>query len=202
MSRALIITMRNPVKGKVKTRLAASVGEVQAFEIYLALLSHVREVSSRVAAKRYLYYSDFANTNDDWPAHLFFKKRQRGENLGERMANALEAVLKTHSQAVLIGTDIPQLSTAILEQAFERLSDHDFVIGPAEDGGYYLIGMKTFHPSVFQDITWGTSAVFKKTVERMEALGKSWFELPVLPDVDTEEDWEKHGWSLRAGEPR
>ncbi len=97
---------------------------------------------------------------------------------------------------MLVGCDIPGLSREILELAFEKLRDHDFVIGPAEDGGYYLIGMKVFEPAVFQDIAWSTPAVFEKTIWRMEGLGKTWFQLPMLSDVDYEEDWEQHGWEL------
>ena len=191
MSRALVITMKNPVKGKVKTRLASTVGEELALDIYLALLAHTRQVACQVEAARHLFYSDFVDENDDWPSRFFLKNIQHGIDIGERMAQALENVLRQHDKAILVGCDIPGLSAAILELAFEKLSTHDFVIGPAEDGGYYLIGMKTFEPSVFQGIIWSTSSVFKKTVDRMKAIGKSWYLLPTLPDVDTEEDWVK-----------
>lgn len=191
MSRALVITMKNPVKGKVKTRLASTVGEALALDIYLALLTHTRQVACQVEAARYLFYSDFVDENDDWPSRFFLKKIQHGIDIGERMAHALENVLRQHDNAILVGCDIPGLSAAILELAFEKLSTHDFVVGPAEDGGYYLIGMKTFESSVFQGITWSTSSVFEKTVDRMKAIGKSCYLLPTLPDVDTEEDWVK-----------
>lgn len=193
MSRALVITMKNPIKGKVKTRLASTVGEALALDIYLALLAHTRQVACQVDAARYLFYSDFVDENDDWSSRFFFKKIQRGKDIGERMAHALDDVLRQHDRAILIGCDIPGLTADILELAFENLSTHDFVLGPAEDGGYYLIGMKIFEPSIFQGIIWSTSSVFKKTVDRMKAIGKSCYLLPTLPDVDTEEDWVKYG---------
>lgn len=193
-SQALIITIKNPQKGKVKTRLAATMGEERALDIYLALLAHTRRITSLVATQHYLFYSDFVDEKDEWPPRFFIKKLQIGKDIGERMANALEAVLQYHQKAVLVGSDIPGLSVTILELAFEKLSTHDFVIGPAADGGYYLVGMKAFEPSVFKGMTWSTDTVFEKTVEKIESLGKSWYRLPVLSDVDREEDWEKRVW--------
>ncbi len=193
---ALLITIKNPEKGKVKTRLAATVGEERALEIYLALLAHTRDVAQQVSAGRYLFYSNFVDENDEWDRRFFTKKKQSSGDIGERMANCFAETLPKHAKAVLVGSDIPGLSREILELAFEKLQDHDFVIGPAEDGGYYLIGMKVFEPAVFQDIEWSTPAVFEKTIRKMEGLGKNWFQLPTLSDVDYEEDWEQHGWEV------
>lgn len=193
---ALLITIKNPVKGKVKTRLAATAGEHRALEIYLALLGRTRQVAMEVEAKRYLFYSDFVDENDEWDARFFYKKLQQRGDIGERMAAAFREVLPLHSAAVLIGCDIPGLRAEILNLAFEKLATHDFVLGPATDGGYYLIGMKTFEPAVFQEITWSTAAVFERTIRKIEALGKSWAAVTTLPDVDVEEDWERHGWKI------
>ena len=193
---ALLITVKNPMPGKVKTRLAATAGEVRALEIYLALLAHTRAVAQQVEAQRYVFYSDFVNENDAWSGPHFTKKLQSSGDIGERMATCFAETLPLHAKAVLVGSDIPGLSREILELAFEKLSEFDFVIGPAEDGGYYLIGMKTFEPAVFQGITWSTPTVFEKTIQKIEVLGETWFQLPTLSDVDFEEDWERHGWEL------
>lgn len=193
---ALLLTIKNPVKGKVKTRLAATAGEERALEIYRALLRHTREEAEKVEAVRYVFYSDFKDENDDWDDRLFIKKVQCSGDIGDRMADCFNQSFPIHTKAVLAGSDIPGLTADILNTAFEMLSDFDFVIGPATDGGYYLIGMKTFEPAVFKDIEWSTASVFDQTIQKIEAAGKTWFRLPELSDVDFEEDWEQHGWKL------
>ncbi len=190
--RALLITMKNPVLGKVKTRLAASLGHEKALEIYHFLLRHTREVALLTVAARYLYYSDFVDEMDEWPGSDFIKKIQSGKDIGQRMARCFEEVMPAYEMAVLIGCDIPGLSAGILENAFNKLEDHDFVIGPAEDGGYYLIGMKKFYPAVFEGIAWSTPAVFEATLNRINALGKSWACMERLMDVDDVGDWERY----------
>lgn len=176
--------------------MAATVGEEKALRVYQALLGHVRQEALAVAAARYLFYSDFIEKKDGWPPQDFIKRKQHGHGIGERMSNAFEQVLQRHEKVVLVGSDLPQLSAAILKEAFEKLEGSDFVIGPALDGGYYLLGMKTYEPGVFQNIEWSTPRVFAETIRRIEALRKTYSLLPVLSDVDNEADWEKYGWEI------
>ena len=195
MENALIIFIKNIEKGKVKTRLAATVGDEKALKIYQALLEHTRKVASNANADRYLFYSSHLE-KDDWSELDFQKRIQSGNDLGIRMANAFEEIFKKHKKAVIIGSDCASLTSEILNQAFELLTKNDFVIGPAQDGGYYLLGMSQFMPSVFENIEWSTGSVFEKTIENIGLLDKNYALLPELSDIDYEEDWVKYGWEI------
>jgi uncharacterized protein len=193
MQHALIIFIKNPVFGKVKTRLAATMGEEKALRVYEALLAHTRATAQATTCRRYLYYSDFVDEGDAWAPELFVKKVQEGADLGERMSRAFEAVLEENERAVIIGSDAPGITAGILEEAFQRLSDNDFVIGPTFDGGYYLLGMKRHEAAVFRNIDWSTPEVFAQTMAVIQGLGKTCYELQRLADIDYEEDWERWG---------
>ena len=186
---ALIVFVKNPVEGKVKTRLAASIGTRNALEAYVAMLKQTERTAAVIDAHRYVYYSDFIGQDDGWSGSLFSKRLQQGGDLGERMNNALKEVLDHHSKAVLIGSDIPGLSSEIIRQAFVVLDDHDGVIGPAEDGGFYLIGLKRACPELFAEMTWSHSNVLANTCSRLNQYGLSYRMLQTLRDVDDEEDW-------------
>jgi uncharacterized protein len=137
----LLIFIKNPVKGRVKTRLAAAVGDERALNIYMALLEHTRQVAMACEADRWLFYSHTVEKNDGWPGDLFRKFGQEGDDLGARMENAFAAALKEYPKAVLIGSDIASLTPEIVGEAFRQLDEFPFVVGPAIDGGYYLLGM-------------------------------------------------------------
>ena len=186
----LLVFIRNPQSGKVKTRLARTVGDAEALRIYLVLLDKTRSAALDVRAVRRLFYSDFIDPFDDWPESDFSKEIQAVGDLGERMEQAFRSSFESGaSKAVVIGSDCPQLSGEILQTAFDKLEEADFVLGPAPDGGYYLLGMKVLEPSVFHGIEWSTETVCTRTLEKIQAAGKSCALLPVLSDVDTEEDW-------------
>lgn len=181
----LIIFIKNPVKGKVKTRLAASIGDDKALEIYLKLIGFTLRIAADTKAKTHLFFSDHLMENYDGDT----KNIQQGNNLGERMKNAFHSVIKGEEKKTLIlGTDCAELHTEIIQLAFEQLETHDLVIGPAQDGGYYLLGMKKYFPEIFNDIEWSTSEVFNKTLLIAKNNSKSVFLLPVLRDIDTEDD--------------
>lgn len=112
------------------------------------------------------------------------------------MTNAFQQICQTHRKVIIIGSDCATLTVEIVNQAFEKLETSSFVIGPALDGGYYLLGMSQFSPAVFENITWSTSEVLPKTIEIIESLGKKYFLLPELSDIDREEDWLKYGWEI------
>jgi len=197
MKNTLLIFIRNPVLGKVKTRLARSVGDEEALRIYLILLEKTREAALGCNAERWLFYSDYLDNHDPWSSDLFQKHIQHNGNLGERMEAAFQQAFNAGAEKVLIiGSDCPELSGMGLQQAFELLDTADFVLGPVPDGGYYLIGMKVLEQSVFHDIGWSTETVRETTIKKIQYVGKTVALLPMLSDVDTEADWRLHAENL------
>lgn len=159
-------------------------------------MEHTRKLTLPVDATRFLFYSNQINHDDDWLAEDFQKKTQHNGDLGDRMKAAFEKAFEQHDQVLIIGSDCASLTTKIVNQGFEKLADHDFVLGPAMDGGYYLLGMKKYTPALFEEMPWSTERVAKITLDRIEAMGKSCFSLTELSDIDFEEDWEKWGWEI------
>ncbi len=195
---ALIIFIKNAEKGKVKTRLAKTVGDNQALKIYKALLQLTRNATQSVNTQRFLFYSNFINGEDEWSEAHFHKLLQHGRDLGEKMKNAFQDICQTHRKVVIIGSDCASLTDKIINEAFQQLDAFPFVIGPATDGGYYLLGMNQYLPAVFENIAWSTSDVFPKTLQIIKNLGKTYYLLPELSDIDTEEDWQKYGWEIKS----
>jgi rSAM/selenodomain-associated transferase 1 len=192
----IIIFIKNPELGKAKTRLASTLGPERALGIYIALLGHTRQVVSSVPARRLLYYSSFIDTQDEWSDRDFEKHLQIEGGLGEKMATAFQQAFETETPVLIVGSDCAQLTPDILLSAIDKLKTHDVVLGPAEDGGYYLLGMNRFLPELFQDIAWSTEQVFPQTLAIIEKLGASYGLLPTLSDIDYEEDWDKYGWEV------
>ncbi len=188
---ALIIFIRNPFLGKVKTRLAHSLGAEQALTIYTKLLKITREQSILVNAQCYLYYSDHIE-QDAWSENTFIKRVQFGEDLGARMANAFNEVLQTHSKAIIIGSDCPYITGQIIDHSFHLLSNNDVILGPAKDGGYYLLGMKSTSPSLFVSMPWSESNLYEKTIEKLNQLNYTYTSLSKMEDIDTEEEWNRY----------
>jgi uncharacterized protein len=185
----LIIFYRNPELGRVKSRLAVTVGEERALAIYLFMADHTRNVVLSVPVDRVVYYSRFIDSEDNWLNKDFKKRLQCGEDLGERMRCAFEESFKAGYKSVcIIGTDCLELTETILVEALESLKHNDTVIGPAADGGYYLLGMNRFIPEVFDNKKWSTSSVCGETIEDLKQLHCSYRLLPVLHDVDNESD--------------
>jgi rSAM/selenodomain-associated transferase 1 len=183
--RLLLIFYRNPELGKVKTRLAVTLGEERALAIYLLMSAHTRKVALTIPVDRIVYYSEFIDTEDHWQNTDFQKRLQHGDNLGEKMTHAIEESFKSGYESVcIIGTDCLDLTEVVLIDAFENLRRYDAVIGPARDGGYYLLGMKKMHLEFFKNKTWSTSSVFKNTLADFDKLNLSYHVLPMLSDVD------------------
>lgn len=167
---ALIIFTRNPELGKCKTRLAATVGDPAALDIYTFLLQHTVAITTPLAADTFVYYSVKVRNNDLWDEAHFRKKQQHGDDLGIRMQNAFTEVLALgYERAIIIGSDMYDMTSQDIEKAFTQLKNNDFVVGPAEDGGYYLLGMKTVKPTLFANKDWGTSTVLKQTLADMSS---------------------------------
>lgn len=189
---AILIFARAPVPGQAKTRLAPAIGNTAAAHLHAGMVEKTLETASRVAADLQLWCSPdtlhpfFHQCGDRFGASLH---AQSGGDLGQRMANSLESALLTHARAVLFGTDCPSLRPADLEKALNALeSGDDWVVGPALDGGYYLIGTSSVQSAVFSDIDWGTAQVFRQTRERIAGLGQSCAVQETKQDVDTPAD--------------
>lgn len=180
------------MKGKVKTRLAETVGNEQALQIYKKLTDYTCSVANAVDADRQVWYSDTIAKDDVWDKSQskFAKKLQQGNDLGERMHGAFRNAFDEGYQKVLIiGSDCAELTADLISDSYKRLQDHDLVVGPSEDGGYYLLGMNKFNGLLFEDISWSTAKVLPKTLQIAKEMDLDIYRLPELNDVDNEEDW-------------
>jgi rSAM/selenodomain-associated transferase 1 len=185
----LLIFIKNPEQGKVKTRLAETVGAEKALEVYQKLLAITRKVTQPLDCDRQVWYSNFIDKEDCWERSEYEKRLQSGENLGARMKEAFRQVFEDgYEKAIIIGSDCAELKSLIIEKAFRELYTTELVIGPSEDGGYYLLGMSSFYPDLFDDIKWSAPTVFENTIGRIESLNLSLQLMPVLNDIDTEQD--------------
>lgn len=190
--RHLIVFVKNPVLGEVKTRLAASLGEQRALDIYNELLAITRENIANLGCRKHVFFSSFIEDDVIWEEAFLSKNIQDGGGLGERMESAFYRIFRSESdpvKAVLIGSDCPELTSVNINQAFELLDTNDVVLGPALDGGYYLIGMKKNHPAIWLEIDWSTDRVYQQTIDKINKFNLSYSVLPVLQDIDTQDDW-------------
>ncbi|MCB0477472.1 MAG: TIGR04282 family arsenosugar biosynthesis glycosyltransferase [Crocinitomicaceae bacterium] len=184
----LIVFVKNILPGKVKTRLAEKIGEEKAIQIYRQLLkiteNTIREAKSDVE----ICFSEFIDSE-------LFKGSydlsvQCGNDLGERMRNAFHrGFQKKYKNIVLIGSDLPDLQLKHITQAFKELNNSDLVFGPAEDGGYYLIGMNKMITFPFENKKWSTSDLYQKTKVELSQYEYQISELETLNDIDTYEDF-------------
>jgi hypothetical protein len=184
---ALILFTKNPELGKVKTRLAKTIGNENALDIYKKLLHHTKEVALQIKADKFLFYSNEIQDNDQWENTVFDKKLQVGDNLGVRMNAAFAEVFALHYDHVcIIGSDCYELNATTVQSAFKALENNDFVVGPTYDGGYYLLGMNKPNERVFEDVAWSTESVFETTISRITETKNSAFILDKLTDIDEE----------------
>lgn len=188
---ALIIFIKNAVLGKVKTRIAQDLGDEKALKIYETLTEITRSITDQLTGEKVLFYSDFIDYNDAWDNTLYDKQLQVGNDLGERMLNAFTYTLSKENikKASIIGSDCPDISLWHLTKSFYALDTHEIVIGPANDGGYYLLGMRKPYPSIFQNKAWSSNSVLKSTCEELLASRIPYYLLPYLTDTDTIHDF-------------
>ena len=198
----LIVFARAPRAGLTKTRLIPRLGAQGAAALHARLIEHcLRTVTGAGLSPVELWCAPgrddpfFRECRERYGVGLH---EQEPGDLGARMHAALASVLSRAGSAVLIGTDIPGLGAADLDAAFQALhADADVVLGPARDGGYYLIGMKQADRELFDGISWGSSTVYQDTVSRLRRRGRVWRRLRVHGDVDTPEDFERLREALR-----
>ena len=184
---AIIVFARNPELGKCKTRLAKTIGDEAALKIYKYLLQHTANITEKIEADKFVFYSEHIHENDIWNDNIFIKKLQQGSDLGLKMKHAfIELFDSGYEKIIIVGSDILDLEVEHISEAFLKLKTHDVVIGPALDGGYYLLGMKQLHSQIFEHKTWGTSTVLKDTLKDLNH--KNIYLLDGLNDIDIFED--------------
>ena len=187
----VLVFEKNAILGQVKTRLAAGMGELPALEIYKHLVQLTYSALEEVPVPVWTFFSDFIPES----THPIVENSlvQHGRDLGERMSNAFARTFESgRDKVVLIGTDCPTLQSHHLLQAFEALNHSDLVVGPATDGGYYLIGMKGKAAYLFEGIAWSTSQVLSQTLHVASQQGLIVTLLSELDDIDTQEDWQRY----------
>lgn len=186
-----------PIPGHVKTRLAKEIGDDKALQAHIELMSYVAKALSGVEGVRHTVYFDrelgspppgwLLALNDCAPDIGF--ARQSGDDLGARMLNAAHENLAVFDSVVIVGSDCPSVDRHYVEAAFEKLRDHDLVLGPAEDGGYVLIGFSRIEAGLFNGLIWGSDQVLKQTSANASRLGMTLALLDVRWDVDEYEDF-------------
>ena len=191
--RSLLVFAREPAPGRVKTRLIPELGESRATQVYQRLLEHALETAVATPECRVELWCDLPDQSGEGCFALARQYHvticeQSGSDLGARMNAAFGSALRHSAQVVLIGSDCPEYSAEYLVQAYAALQHHDVVLGPAADGGYVMIGMSRLMPELFTDIAWGTDTVLDETHERIKQAGVSWYEMPILHDIDTADD--------------
>ncbi|MBT8287936.1 MAG: TIGR04282 family arsenosugar biosynthesis glycosyltransferase [Bacteroidia bacterium] len=192
----LIVFIKNPEAGKVKTRLAKTIGNASALKVYRALLKHTNDITKQLSCNKILYYSEAINQTDIWSNQTYQKDVQIGSNLGERMQHAIKSGFQSgYKKIVLIGSDCYELQSGHIQEAFDALNDHNITIGPARDGGYYLIGLTREYPQIFSNKPWGTSTVLEETLKDLN--DEAVFLLKSLNDVDTFNDLKSHNNLLK-----
>lgn len=185
----LIIFVKNLVPGHVKTRLAEDIGIDGALDVYQFLVEHTYEITKKLPYPKAVFYSEYVEIEDTWDTEVYKLFIQKGRDLGVRMLNAFaQGFDKKFKKVVIIGTDCFELKGTHIEEAFEKLDSHDIVIGPASDGGYYLIGMNKLYPQLFHEKKYSHENVMKEVLEEIGEMNASFYLLPELNDIDTFED--------------
>ena len=186
----LIIFVKNPIPGTVKTRIARTVGSEKATEVYRHLVHYTQQLTRYCPWEKTVYYADFVNHADGWSG--YGKALQVGQDLGQRMANAFQDRFAAGAEKVIIiGSDCLALTEEHLFTAFQALDQADVVIGPATDGGYYLLGMKMFHPSLFENMPWSQPNLRLMTEQAIQQQGLTGKQLAELTDIDEWSDYEQ-----------
>lgn len=188
-NQALILFVKAPRIGTVKTRLQPELTPEQSLLLYQAMVEDLVQQFDDVGfcdLKIFFHPADAYEEMKNWLGSALEYFPQHGNDLGEKMHRAIVEMLdQKYKKVALIGSDIPTMDSTALVQAFTALDDYDVVLGPCNDGGYYLIGMKQPQPGLFETIDWSTSAVLRQTIQRAQMAGLDVFQLPQKSDLDT-----------------
>lgn len=188
----IIIFAKQPIPGYVKTRLMPVLDAQKCAQLSEKLCQHTIDVAVTAGYPIHLFC-------DPTPEHTFFLRNQRqydlhlhqqcGENLTQKLQAAFRLLFTSAQRVIAIGSDCPVMTSTYLQAAVDGLEHAEVVLGPAEDGGYVLIGMRQFYPELFEDIPWSSERVLQVTQERIQSQNLSYLELPILWDVDTSDDF-------------
>lgn len=185
----LIIFVKNLIPGHVKTRLAKDIGIDGALDVYQYLVEATNEMAEDVYTDKAIFYSEYVEIEDIWDTETYMMQAQRGNDLGERMLNAFDwGFGKGYKKIVLIGTDCFDLKVTHIEEAFDELDRNDLVVGPAKDGGYYLISLNKKMPAIFQNKKYGHDKVLNELLIEVATSDASFHLLEQLLDIDTLQD--------------
>jgi rSAM/selenodomain-associated transferase 1 len=191
MNKLVMVFAKNPELGKCKTRLAKSIGDEKALEIYKTLLRHTAETLAQVEADRVVFYSETIQHHDLWDECVFQKQDQIQGHLGEKMEAAFEwGFAQGYSKICIVGSDLMELQSTDLDQAFLELENHDVVFGPAQDGGFYLMGMTQLYKQAFLNKAWSTETVLEDTLQDLK--GFKYALLETKTDIDYVENALQH----------
>jgi rSAM/selenodomain-associated transferase 1 len=189
VKKGLILFVRNPVLGQVKTRLARTLGNEQALRIYRHLLTYTHSITKELDCDKFVFYADAVTDHDLWENDQYHTRLQSGAELGQRMQHAFTALFQAgYERVIIIGSDCLELTAEIIQKGFLQLEEKDVVIGPSLDGGYYLLGMKHLRPALFQGKTWSSASVLADTIADCLEHTLSHSLLPQLNDIDEEKD--------------
>jgi rSAM/selenodomain-associated transferase 1 len=191
-----MVFVRNPELGRVKTRLAKTIGDQAALEIYEILSKHTAEIISEIDSDKLIFYSEKIQDNDIWTVINCKKQIQTKGDLGQKMLDAFQYGFSLgYKKIIIIGSDLYSLRPKHIESAFEQLENYDVVIGPALDGGYYLLGLNSVIPEIFKQKQWSTSSILKDTLSDLKKFNVNLLE--PLNDIDTYEDLKKEPLLLK-----
>lgn len=196
INKNILLFVKYPEKGCVKTRLAKGIGDIAAVTLYKYFVEDILSSLQSINARIWIcYYPESAG--DDmavWLGSSYFYVLQKGGNLGKRLQHCFKSSFdKGFEKTIVLASDIPEISEEIINNAFDKLENNDVVIGPSYDGGYYLIGFRdqSYKSNVFDDISWSTNRVYEKTLRKIEAFKLKYFVLDRINDMDTIDDIRK-----------
>ena len=189
----IVMFVKYPEKGTVKTRLALSLDSDIVLQLYKYFITDLLKMISSVGVPTFIFYTPATKEPElrSWLGPNYRYVPQAGDSLGERMKSAFAHCFRDHfEKVIIIGSDSPDLPAALLDGAFTQLAMSDVVIGPTQDGGYYLIGFQRdgFCPEIFDDMQWGTNVVFDRTMQKLKVASKVIFRLPEWCDIDVIDD--------------
>ncbi|MBD3287284.1 DUF2064 domain-containing protein [candidate division KSB1 bacterium] len=189
---ALLLFAKYPLRGRVKTRLQPELSTEQAWNLYREMVFDlVRYLRHRDTfdLKIFYYPRQYLPGMKRWLGEDQEYHAQRGANLGEKMYLAMAEIFKqNYKKVIIIGSDVPTISTALINHAFWSLEIYDLILGPSFDGGYYLIGSKNLYRELFRNIQWSSENVLKQTLHRARSIFLSYFLLHEMWDIDTVDD--------------
>jgi rSAM/selenodomain-associated transferase 1 len=186
---AIIIFLKYPELGRSKTRLAATVGDENALKVYKELLLHTNLITKDLNFDKFIFYDKVSSNKMPWGDGLYQTAYQKESDLGGRMEDAFEQLFKRgYERVLIIGSDCYELDQNVIKNAFEKLKDKQVVIGPAKDGGYYLLGLSKMVKPIFNDVSWSTENVYSETVKILNSLNIEHDTTPTLSDIDVFDD--------------